>query len=233
MVVQTAYEEWDMQTLLRRKKDVGSKTLSQVYWKPRDSYFWVGIMAANKFFFSYGSFCIRDGSDIRSGTISGLAMPLSVNNILCYTILCDTRVIHSLRCRWLPQKMCHSEEVSLVLNKNLLQCLDSFHLKQGSDVFHWHLTKNGLFSATSMYNALIQPDIPVDNNNNKKIWKMKISLKMEVFTWYLRRGVILTKDNLVKYNWQRSKSCVFCHQDKTIKHILFRCKFARSIWSTT
>ena len=71
----------------------------------------------------------------------------------------------------------------------------------------------------SMYNALIQPDVPVDNN--KKIWKMKIPLKNKVFAWYLCRGVILTKDNLAKRNWYGSKKCVFCHKDETIKHLLF------------
>ena len=48
---------------------------------------------------------------------------------------------------------------------------------------------------------------------------------------YLRRGVILTKDNLAKRNWHGSKKCVFCHHDKTIKHLFFQCGFARSIWS--
>jgi hypothetical protein len=27
------------------------------------------------------------------------------------------------------------------------------------------------------------------------------------------------------------KACVFCHQDETIKHLFFQCRFARSIWS--
>jgi hypothetical protein len=46
-----------------------------------------------------------------------------------------------------------------------------------------------------MYKALIQPDVPVDNNS--KIWKINIPLKTKVFAWYLCRGVILTKDNLL------------------------------------
>jgi hypothetical protein len=49
-----------------------------------------------------------------------------------------------------------------------------------------------------LYNALILPDAPV--YDNKKIWKMKIPLKNKVFAWYLHRGVILTKDNLIKRN---------------------------------
>jgi hypothetical protein len=34
-----------------------------------------------------------------------------------------------------------------------------------------------------------------------------------------RKGVVLTKDNLIEQNWHGSKKCVFC-QDKTIKLIL-------------
>ena len=60
---------------------------------------------------------------------------------------------------------------------------------------------------------------------------MKIPLKNKKFAWYLRRGVILTKDNLAKRNWHGSKKCVFCHKDETIKHLFFECTFARSIWS--
>ena len=80
-----------------------------------------------------------------------------------------------------------------------------------------------------MYRALIQSHVPTDNN--KKIWKMKIPLKNKIFAWYLRRGVILTKDNLIKRNWHGSTQCVFCPHDETIKHLFFHCKLARSIWS--
>jgi hypothetical protein len=58
---------------------------------------------------------------------------------------------------------------------------------------------------------------------------MKIPLKTKIFGWYLRRGVILTKDNLAKRDG--SIMCVFCHQNEMIKHLFFQCRFARSIWS--
>jgi hypothetical protein len=76
-----------------------------------------------------------------------------------------------------------------------------------------------------MYNVLIHSDTPVENN--KKIWYMKIPLKTKVFAWYLRRGVILTKDNLVKRNWQGSKKCVFCLHDETINHLFFQCLYGQ------
>jgi hypothetical protein len=49
-----------------------------------------------------------------------------------------------------------------------------------------------------MYNELILSDLLV--LDNKKIWKVKIPLKNKKIVWYLRRGVILTKDNLIKRN---------------------------------
>ena len=111
----------------------------------------------------------------------------------------------------------------------MLLRLDSVQLTEGPDQLRWNLTKNGKFSVDSMYRALIHPEVPVDNN--KKIWKMKIPRKTKVFAWYLRRGVILTKDNLAKRNWHGSRKCVFCSHYETIKHLFFQCEFARSIWS--
>lgn len=60
---------------------------------------------------------------------------------------------------------------------------------------------------------------------------MKIPLKNKIFAWYLRHGVNLTKDNLIKRNWYGSLQCVFCHHDETIKHLFFQCKLTHSIWS--
>ncbi len=80
----------------------------------------------------------------------------------------------------------------------------------------------------SHYHALIKKDVP---NLNKKIWKLKAPLKVKIFLWYLRKGVILTKDNLTKRNWQGSKSCCFCHKDESIKHLFFECRFARTVWA--
>ena len=106
----------------------------------------------------------------------------------------------------------------------LLQRLASVHLTQGSDEFRWNLKENDKFSVDYMYKAFIQPDVPVDNNNNK-IWNMKIPLKTKVFAWYLRRGIILIKDNLAKRNWRECKKYVFSHHDESIKHIFLLVQF--------
>jgi hypothetical protein len=90
----------------------------------------------------------------------------------------------------------------LVAWNALLQRLESIQLSTGPNEFCRNLHPNGNFSIDSLYKAIIQSDILVDNN--KKTWKMKIPLRTKKIRWYLRRGVILTKDNLVKRNWNRS-----------------------------
>jgi hypothetical protein len=95
-------------------------------------------------------------------------------------------------------------------NALLLQ-LANIHLKPGHDEFRWNLHENGKFLVASMYNVLIQLDLPIDKISNNRLWKLKIPLRIKVFRRYLRKGMILTKDNLAKWNWIGSKSCVFCH----------------------
>ena len=46
-------------------KYIGSKALSQVYWKQGDSYFWAGLMAMKKHFLRFDPFKIKDGTEIR------------------------------------------------------------------------------------------------------------------------------------------------------------------------
>ena len=115
----------------------------------------------------------------------------------------------------------------LVAWNNLLPRIANLVLTQDQDKFHWNLTQNGEFSVKSHYLALVHSDLP---NINKVIWKLKIPLKVKIFLWYLRRGVVLTRDNLAKRNWQGSKNCCFCHKDETILHLFYECRFARFVW---
>ena len=111
--------------------------------------------------------------------------------------------------------------------QHLISHLDSVNLTQGRDVFRWNLTTSGSYTIDSMYRALSHSEAPL--NNNKLIWKSKMPLKNKIFMWYLRRGVVLTKDNLARRNWQGSKKCSFCTHDETIKHLFFQCIVARCI----
>ena len=85
----------------------------------------------------------------------------------------------------------------LTLWHDLVAQISHVRLNNNADVFRWNLNQVDVFTVSSMYNALI-------NNGNvqfdKHLWKVKIPLKIKIFMWYLKRGVILTKDNLAKRN---------------------------------
>lgn len=181
--------------------------MSQTYWKPGDSHFWVGLMVAKKHLSHFGSFTIKDGSEIHfcediwlgNASLREQYPALYVNardkNNTIAQVLSSSPSNLSFRRDLIGPR--------LVSWHNLLSRLDSINLTQGRDVFHWNLTTSGSFTVDFMYRALTHSGVPVSNNKN--IWKSKIPLKVKIFMWYLRRGVVLTKDNLARRNWQGSK----------------------------
>ena len=48
--------------------------------------------------------------------------------------------------------------------------------------------------------------------------------------WFVHKGVILTKDNLMKRNWIGNPRCCFCDQNKTIKHLFLEYPLAKLLW---
>jgi hypothetical protein len=59
----------------------------------------------------------------------------------------------------------------LVAWNTLLVRLEDIQLSPELDEFFWNLHANGTFSVDLMYKAILQYDVPLDNNN--KIWKMR------------------------------------------------------------
>jgi hypothetical protein len=61
---------------------------------------------------------------------------------------------------------------------------------------------------------------------HKYLWKLKTPLKIKIFMWFLHTKVLLTKDNLVKRNWNGSTKCCFCDSMETVRHLFISCPFA-------
>ena len=116
---------------------------------------------------------------------------------------------------------------NLVLWYNLVARIAQVRLNDREDVFKWGLHQSGIFSVHSMYSALICNG---HVRQNRTLWKTRIPLKIKIFLWYLHRGVVLTKDNLARRNWNGSKKCVFCSHNETIQHLFFDCHFAKFLW---
>ncbi|WVZ62835.1 hypothetical protein U9M48_012535 [Paspalum notatum var. saurae] len=79
---------------------------------------------------------------------------------------------------------------------NLVANLMFVNLDEGNDTFMWGLNKSSSFSVKSIYNSLMNNGIVV----SQEIWHLRIPLKIKIFLWSLKRGVLLTKDNLTKPN---------------------------------
>ena len=47
---------------------------------------------------------------------------------------------------------------------------------------------------------------------------------------YLKSGVILTKDKLIRRNGNHNKRYCFCSSDETIRHLFFDCHVAKFLW---
>ena len=76
----------------------------------------------------------------------------------------------------------------------IVDILLNINLQEGRDTFTWSLQANDCFTVNSMYKNLVNSGVKV----SQEIWKAKIPLKIKIFMWYLKRGVLLTKDNLAR-----------------------------------
>ena len=65
--------------------------------------------------------------------------------------------------------------------------------------------------------------------SRKNINHWGFPLKIKIFLCF-KRGVLLTKDNLAKRNWNGDMSCCFCSKPKTIQHLFFECSHAMFSW---
>uniref|UniRef100_A0A8I6XUJ7 Reverse transcriptase zinc-binding domain-containing protein n=1 Tax=Hordeum vulgare subsp. vulgare TaxID=112509 RepID=A0A8I6XUJ7_HORVV len=112
---------------------------------------------------------------------------------------------------------------------HLVRRLMQVQLSNHTDNVRWILAANGVFSVKSMYLDLINTGTL---SRSLKIWNIKVPLKIKVFMWFIHKGVILTKDNLIKRRWRGRSNCCYCEQNETIRHLFLQCPLAKLLWRT-
>ena len=136
--------------------------------------FCAGLMATKKDFFRFVKFAIRDGLEIRFWEDKWLGnTPLKDQYPALYNIVRHKSDTLSKAMQSSPPIMTFTRDLvgpRLEAWNILIGRLAMIHLSLG-DIFRWTLHENGQFSVVSMYRALIQSDMPVDN---KKLCKMKM-----------------------------------------------------------
>ena len=225
-------EEGMWQQILRRKY-LGNKTVGQVIRKPGDSHFWSGLMKVKNLFLANGTFKVNNGQATRFwedkwlGNFTLQHKYPSLYNIVRHKNVKVATVLETVPLNVSFRRGLHGDNLGRWYS--LVNRVVGLSLNQSKDTFSWSLHQNGKFSSHSMYAALIERGI---HRQESLIWKLKVPLKIKIFCWFLTRGVILTKDNLIKRNWVGSKKCMFCSHDETIQHLFFDCHYARFLWRT-
>jgi hypothetical protein len=223
-------EEGVWQTLLKRKY-LYNQSITQVNRKQGDSQFWSGLMKVKNTFLNMGSWIVNNGRQIRFwedkwlGNLAFKDKYPSLYSIVRRKSSTIASVISSV-----PLNVSFRRALvghNLTYWHELCTSIIHIQLNHSSDCFIWNYHQSGSFSVRSMYLALI-------NNGyierNKIIWKLKMPLKIKIFMWYFLKGVVLTKDNLARRNWNGSLRCCFCMKNETIQHLFLDCHYARFVW---
>ena len=87
--------------------------------------------------------------------------------------------------------------------------------------------KSGGFSTRSVYDLMTSGDT---GHPFSHIWKARIPHRIKIFMWLYENKAILTKENLLRRNWQGDPSCYFCPNDENMNHLFFTCPIAKVIW---
>jgi hypothetical protein len=221
-------EDGVWQQILRRKYLKG-KTLSQAVRKAGDSHFWSGLMEVKDLVLRRGRFKVQDGTQARFWEDKWLGKdPLMTvypnlyrivrrKNMSVAQVLSTTPLNVSFRRSLVGENW---EDWHVLVGKVM-----AVTLTEHKDCFLW--TANKKFSVKNLYNDII---LSAGTWANCWTWKAKIPLKIKIFLWFLKNGVVLTKDNLVKRRWKGCTRCCFCTEQETIQHLFFDCPMAKLVW---
>jgi hypothetical protein len=110
----------------------------------------------------------------------------------------------------------------------------------------WHYDSKGIFSVKSAYKLavqirdnLLQKDASSSNSDNNsngefkwhKIWQLKLSSKIKMFTWRLAHNSLPVRRNLVRRGVKLDTICPVCNRlDEDCAHLFFKCKKIRACW---
>jgi hypothetical protein len=214
-----------------KKKYLKGRTLSQVVKKKGDSHFWAGLMEVKDLVLQRGRFRVHDGSQTRFWEELWLGKePLMVRYPSLYRIVRKKNLSVAQVLSTTPLNVSFRRAL---VGDNWAKWLELVgdvlwvNLNDRKDSFFWMANKT--FSVKNMYNDLVlREGTPV----NGWAWKAKIPLKIKIFLWYLKQGVVLTKDNLVKRQWKGCTNYCFCAEQETIQHLFFDCPIARLTWGS-
>lgn len=183
-------------------------------------------------FSSFGSFKLQDGLQIRFWEDCWLGnQSLEKRYPSLYNLVRNKNVVVAKVLERVPLNVSFRRAIigdNLKAWHEIVANVVDINLRGQKDRFTWDASKNGTFTVNSMYKKLMFGNVIP---RQSFIWKLRLLLKIKIFLWYLKEGVILTKDNLAKRRWKGSLRCCFCRSHEIIQHLFFDCPMVRYVWS--
>jgi hypothetical protein len=201
-------------------KYLANQTLGKVDRKPEDSHFWAGLMKVKETFLNHEPFHLNNDKQIRFwedrwlGNLSFQYQYPTLYNLVRRKSATVESVLSAVPLNVSFRRFLNDN--NRVLWNDLVVRIMHVRLNDKNDVFSWNLHQHGQYTIHSLYLALINNGVA--NNMHKQLWRVKVPLKIKIFMRYMRKEVVLTKDDLAKRNWDGSKQCSFCLHDETIQH---------------
>ena len=156
-----------------RNKYLGSKLLVQVQWKSGDSHFWTSLIKVKRDFLRFGTFIIKDGSQVRFWEDTWLGnSPLHDQYPQLYNIVRKKQDTVPNVLRTQISNLSWRRDIignKLMMWNNLVSRLSTIDLSQERDDFKWNINQTGVFSVKSHYLGLINQNIPNLNKENVEI----------------------------------------------------------------
>ena len=111
----------------------------------------------------------------------------------------------------------------------ILDMIQFTFLSDQKDRVRWAFEKKGEFSVKSMYRWLAYGG--VSDPTLKKIWRLKIPLKIRVFLWQVIHDRLPTREQILKRYGPTDGKCPLCGSSETLDHLMFQCATAVFVWS--
>lgn len=218
------------QRIIRGGKYIKHVILSLCQARQGHSHFWQGLMKVKEVFLSFCKKKLGNGGrtnfweDLWIGDVP-IKFPRLYNLTFNHKISVARVFDKGWGCIRFRRTLWGETAVMWEQLQNL--CADVV-LTDDEDSLSWTLTKSGIFSVQSMYLALKISQVKWPH---RKLWFVRVPLKVKVFLWLTAQKSILTRDVLIHRGWKgRETKCSFCDSDENIEHLFFGCSMSRFLW---
>lgn len=94
----------------------------------------------------------------------------------------------------------------------------------------WRWNANGLFSCSSAYRLIHDTGVVCDYH--RKLWAMRIPMKVRIFMWLFMDNRLLTQEILHMRACPVDTGCALCNsrEMETRDHIFWECTYASAFW---